>query len=331
MDDEDVAKAVEERRAWLEGHLHHAAEHLGADLAGDKVVNTYDMRSAGSRATEQDGTEVWLRVVLSVPDYQPACRWDGNIDANAITGVPKPRVLRWADWHDTTNYRGGSMLLRGEVMTLAPGTVIAPAGSLYRDPGLPSSWWDNLKQALTVLAAHPVPRPRAGDTVDYVINNARAHFDVEIDRAVFDHVIWTTAHNDLHWGNVTGPDLFILDWESWGRAPAGYDASTLLCAQPPAPADRHSNSRDTSSSTRQPQWPRRTPRCSLQIPGSSKRTRGTIAQTRCCHDQGEESRAATISLVKLPPPWPASSSTTRLLSGQARCRCHAVSSGPDTS
>ena len=107
--------------------------------------------------------------------------------------------------------------------------------------------------------------------------------------------------------------------------------STLLCAQPPAPADRHSNSRDTSSSTRQPQWPRRTPRCSLQIPGSSKRTRGTIAQTRCCHDQGEESRAATISLVKLPPPWPASSSTTRLLSGQARCRCHAVSSGPDTS
>lgn len=88
-------QAVEERRVWLERHLHQAAERLGADLSGDEVVNTYDMRSAGSRATEPDGTEVWLRVVLSVPDYQPACRWDGNRDANTITGVPKPQVLGW--------------------------------------------------------------------------------------------------------------------------------------------------------------------------------------------------------------------------------------------
>lgn len=33
----------------------------------------------------------------------------------------------------------------------------------------------------------------------------------------------------LAWGNVTGPELCVLDWESWGRAPAGYDACTLLC------------------------------------------------------------------------------------------------------
>jgi len=51
-------KPVEERRVWLEGHLHQAADRLGADLSGSEVVNTYDMRSAGSRATEQVGTEV---------------------------------------------------------------------------------------------------------------------------------------------------------------------------------------------------------------------------------------------------------------------------------
>ncbi|MGH3912357.1 MAG: hypothetical protein ACRDTC_02935, partial [Pseudonocardiaceae bacterium] len=64
MDDEDVATAVEERRVWLQGHLRQGAERLGTGLSGDEVVNTYDMRSAGSRATEQDGTQVWLRVVL---------------------------------------------------------------------------------------------------------------------------------------------------------------------------------------------------------------------------------------------------------------------------
>lgn len=38
-----------------------------------------------------------------------------------------------------------------------------------------------------------------------------------------------TAHADLYWNNLLGPDLAILDWEGWGRAPAGLDAATLYC------------------------------------------------------------------------------------------------------
>ncbi|MFL4910755.1 hypothetical protein ACJ6WF_48625 [Streptomyces sp. MMS24-I2-30] len=34
------------------------------------------------------------------------------------------------------------------------------------------------------------------------------------------------AHADLHWANVTAP-LRILDWESWGLAPAGFGGATL--------------------------------------------------------------------------------------------------------
>ncbi|MGH3905370.1 MAG: hypothetical protein ACRDTE_14450 [Pseudonocardiaceae bacterium] len=88
----------------------------------------------------------------------------------------------------------------------------------------------HLEQTLTALAARPVPDHEPVNTVDYVMNNTGAHFDVEIDRAVLDQVTWTTAHNDLHWGNVTGPELCVLDWESWARAPAGHDAGILLCA-----------------------------------------------------------------------------------------------------
>jgi hypothetical protein len=61
----------------------------------------------------------------------------------------------------------------------------------------------------------------------YVNDGIRAFFGVEIDVTV---VPWTTAHCDLHWGNLTAPRLIILDWEMWGKAPAGYDAATLLCA-----------------------------------------------------------------------------------------------------
>ncbi|MGW3189865.1 phosphotransferase [Streptomyces ardesiacus] len=38
---------------------------------------------------------------------------------------------------------------------------------------------------------------------------------------------WSTAHGDLHWANLTGPELGVLDWEGWGTAPAGYDAALL--------------------------------------------------------------------------------------------------------
>lgn len=36
-----------------------------------------------------------------------------------------------------------------------------------------------------------------------------------------------TGHADLHWGNLTGPPLTLLDWERWGRVPVGYDFGML--------------------------------------------------------------------------------------------------------
>ncbi len=35
---------------------------------------------------------------------------------------------------------------------------------------------------------------------------------------------------------VTAPGLALLDWESFGTAPAGYDAATLYCLALKAPA-----------------------------------------------------------------------------------------------
>lgn len=40
---------------------------------------------------------------------------------------------------------------------------------------------------------------------------------------------WATIHGDLHWNNLLMPDFGLLDWELWGRGPAGTDAATLYC------------------------------------------------------------------------------------------------------
>ncbi|MFH9610796.1 phosphotransferase [Streptomyces sp. NPDC017448] len=34
---------------------------------------------------------------------------------------------------------------------------------------------------------------------------------------------WTTGHGDLHVGNLLPPPLVLIDWEGWGRMPAGFD------------------------------------------------------------------------------------------------------------
>ncbi len=42
-----------------------------------------------------------------------------------------------------------------------------------------------------------------------------------------DEITFSTAHGDLHWANLTGPTLTLVDWEGWGSAPVGYDAANL--------------------------------------------------------------------------------------------------------
>lgn len=226
-DDLDVEKAVEQRRLWLLDQLDHAARRFTLDLVGD-VVNTYDMRSAGASARSRRDGEVWLRVVVEDPDYQPACRWDGNLDANAIRGVPKPEVLHWVDWQTTGPYLTGRRI-RAEVMTLAPGITIASDAVLQGDPHLPDTWWRQLNDALTALADHPTNPDHELGAVRYTRDGVHEYFGVDLGSEVFADLTWTTAHADLHWGNLRGPDLCILDWESWRPAPAGYDLATLYC------------------------------------------------------------------------------------------------------
>lgn len=104
-----------------------------------------------------------------------------------------------------------------------------PDSVLHEDPKLPETWWNDLDVALEALAAHPVDMDNQLGAVQYTINGVRAHFDIELPEEVFVRMEWNTAHADLHWGNLRGPELCILDWESWRPAPAGYDAATLYC------------------------------------------------------------------------------------------------------
>jgi hypothetical protein len=201
----------------MEGHLGWAAEQFGVHPVGH-VVHTSRYHSVGIRVRVRGG-DAWLRVVYDDPEWGVGDYLEGNVAANKIDGVPKPCVKTWQEWDDD------GRRLRGELSTFIPEAPLSddmlPGGEL----DLSERWLTRLRAALHALAAHPVPDH--GIDPDGMRNGLLAFFGISFD---FMSVPWVTAHGDLHWGNVTGPDFFVLDWETWGRAPAGYDAATLYCA-----------------------------------------------------------------------------------------------------
>ncbi|TCC17121.1 aminoglycoside phosphotransferase [Kribbella sindirgiensis] len=205
-----------QRRAWMESHLDWAAREFGVEQIG-QPLHTSRFHSVGCRVTDA-GEDAWLRVVYADPEWAEGNYLENSRAANAIQGVPKPTVKRWRDWEDNRRR------MRGEVSTFVADAALSAKMTPTHQVAVSDQWLSDLSRALRILADHPVPSH--GVDADYVNDGIRAFFGIDLDIA---SVPWTTAHCDLHWGNLTGPKLAILDWETWGRAPVGYDAATLVC------------------------------------------------------------------------------------------------------
>ncbi|MGP4113990.1 hypothetical protein ACTWP5_24160 [Streptomyces sp. 4N509B] len=141
--------------------------------------------------------------------------------ATAIpAAVPRPVLRNIDDWVD------GEFAYRAELfsrVTQAP--IIADGPTLRTETALDGQWWLKLRNALHLVSE--VPTDRIGVRQEYV-DRAMPEFLGFLGRPVNTTVpAWSTAHGDLHWANMTAPELVILDWEGWGLAPAGFDAATL--------------------------------------------------------------------------------------------------------
>ncbi|APU13192.1 MULTISPECIES: hypothetical protein [Actinoalloteichus] len=187
--------------------------------------------SAGHRTDR--GT--WVRVTSRGTGWIQPQSWVGAEAASVISGVPKPGWVQSATWRDPD----GTTVWRAEEMELVGESVIATGGAtLAADPGLPDAWWAELRAALTALGGFTTFRVSGRqELITRRISQVLGEDVHQIDTTVTD---WTTSHGDLHWGNLTGPRLVILDWTDWGLAPRGNDAACLWATAlaVPAVADR---------------------------------------------------------------------------------------------
>ncbi|MER6320215.1 hypothetical protein ABT237_41690 [Streptomyces sp. NPDC001581] len=157
-----------------------------------------------------------LRVDQVLDQAQGGKLWNGPSSSRALPAlVPRPDLLRIRDW--TTK----AYAYRAELYAFAPDPIVSPRPVLDEDPGLPEAWWKEMTAALKSLTDVPPPTDREAVREEYLRRVIPQFTGHQVDA-----VTWTTAHGDLHYGNLTrGPH--ILDWEGWGRAPYGYDAATL--------------------------------------------------------------------------------------------------------
>ncbi|MGH3569403.1 MAG: aminoglycoside phosphotransferase [Pseudonocardia sp.] len=214
--DPDLSAADAAHRAWLREVFAKAAATADATMVGAPVFG-WNGRSAGARVATAAGMR-WLRLVIEQQAWAGGEFWTGNQDANAISGVAKPRVLSHWDWTD------GPWAVRAELMTLVEGQQCSATPQLRKPVPLLDAWWQALRSSMDALAAMRTDRVhlRQAD----ITRRLEVFFgDRPGDTAVTE---WTPAHADLHWANLLAPDCVLVDWEGWGLAPAGYDAACLL-------------------------------------------------------------------------------------------------------
>ncbi|MGH3686880.1 MAG: hypothetical protein ACRDSM_17905 [Pseudonocardiaceae bacterium] len=147
--------------------------------------------------------------------------WAGAECASVLRGVTKPDWFQTASWRDDLR----EVVWRADEMELVSSPVINSTGVVATEPVLPESWWMGLRKSLAALAEHQTER--VGVRQDHLTRRINQVFPDEVDTTVEE---WVTAHTDLHWGNLTAPDCYLLDWEDWedwGAAPRGRDAVSL--------------------------------------------------------------------------------------------------------
>ncbi|MFI2073042.1 hypothetical protein [Streptomyces triculaminicus] len=185
----------------------------------DRATLVRKRRSLGTKTDR--GT--WVRVERRRFEKIGSQGWNGTECAALLVGVAKPQWRRGAAWRQQDE----PVMWRADETDLLPGSPIG-SSVLVADPHLPGAWWEALNRSLDALAAQSTSRVATPDTVTItqsgVAEAVRRFLPAGVDTQVRQ---WRSAHADLNWANMTGPEFCLFDWEDWGLAPRGLDAASL--------------------------------------------------------------------------------------------------------
>jgi hypothetical protein len=212
----ETDRAVETAIAFL--HARRAGE-ISYGRAG---------RTGSCVITHPSFKERWLKVKWWAAGEMIRFAWEGEVLSIGLDGVSRPRIFGFFDWEAVGVY------YRAIMMSVASG-FLSKQRSLEQEVVVEPQWWDELKNAVETVQAKQTDRIYVPP--ERVARRLKERFGLELGS-----VPWQTAHGDLHWGNLTAPKFSIVDWETWGQAPFGFDIAQLhlmSLAQPETLAKVH--------------------------------------------------------------------------------------------
>lgn len=211
---ENTAKVAQDELS-VRNALTHAARYFDDAQLDGSVAPGWRWKSGGSRIRDHSGS-AWLHVRRRDVSASPSNLWTGEIDAESLVGVPRPRLRATHTWTD------GELEWMASVSELVDAQVCSVTPELSSPIDVGPEWLADLRTAYDRIRT--APTSRINTRQDLVSRRLAERFGSEVDPVVR---TWETAHGDLHWANLTHPKLWILDWESWGRAPLGLDPALL--------------------------------------------------------------------------------------------------------
>ncbi|MEV4226728.1 phosphotransferase [Streptomyces bobili] len=219
----DPADQQRTHRAFVQ-----AAQTLNTTVVGREVWGWHG-RTLSSRVQHPDRGVCWLRLLSAPEDKASGKIWEGNGQAAALFDrhVRKPLL------YDSSDTSSDGHAYRAELHQYVAEPAVSPSPVLHTDPDPPVSWWDSLRADLDYVSKAPTDRVAVRQ--EWVDRSVPRFLGIPGPRITD----WTTAHGDLHSANLTNTTPYLLDWEGFGQAPAGYDAAMLLAYSLLVPAFAH--------------------------------------------------------------------------------------------
>lgn len=212
-------------RSNVTAALDKTAKMLSGHIVGKKKYGWGNKSSSGKLIGYLD-TPVWLRVHCLPKSKISETLQSSEIDANNIQGVAKPEIFTHYDWsEDETHWHATIMSFVKD----SPCNEVPEIGNTFLCPE--TKWFHELRISLENLAMHKTNRISCRQ--DLINRRIWERFGKDIDTTITE---WQTCHGDLHWANLTCPNLVIFDWEGWGIGPKGLDPAFLLAFSVKHPA-----------------------------------------------------------------------------------------------
>ena len=200
----------------LHQRLCHELRRLNYEPVGSPSFG-WNNKSIGSAVRTRSGSIFWAKMFSAPCEKAMGREWEGEKTA-AHWPVPwKPKL------HQVYEF-GEDIRTQLIITDKLSGAIIGESQHKISPHGAVSDeFLIELREALRWLRG--VSTDRVNTRFDLVRRRVSERWGINLD---YSDCVWETIHGDLHWKNIAGPRLEIIDWEGWGIGLQHQDLAFLI-------------------------------------------------------------------------------------------------------